>query len=298
MIEGEPSQTARMTALLRAHHFLTAPEPKILEDSVALPLSGAGTAETLLQQFGIVVDIFTDLSDKETAELFVLRTTHAVCMRSRVFEEQLISGVAQGAEQVIIFGAGLDTTAYRYATLLGDIPIYEIDHPATQKWKKATLEAANIAIPDNLHFVGIDFETQTLAQALNDAGVKKQKITVMSWLGVTMYLTDDSVKATLGVLGGFAKNSCLVLDFMMPDYDPSGEFASANVAHLSKVVSEMGEPMISKYSLKQLEDRLNHAGFGTVKFYQSKELADLYLDGQRELYGMPDDVFTLLAASI
>lgn len=298
MQAGEPSQTAKMTAVMRAHHFLTAPEPKILHDNVALALSGAANETELMHHYQGVVELFTALSDKETAELFVLRSAHAVCMRSRLFEEELLAALQEGAEQVIILGAGLDTTAYRYAALLKDCPIYEIDHPETQKWKKKTLENAGITIPENLHFIGVDFETQTLPDALAQAGIDRSRITVMSWLGVVMYLTDESTIAGFKELGSFAPGSRLVMDFLMPDYAQSKEFEPDSLVHLNKVVSEMGEPMINQYTVEMLDERLEQAGFQSRHFYSSQELAALFMNGQRELFSMPDDTITLLSATV
>ncbi len=298
MQQGEPSQTAKMTAIMRAHHHASAPHPKILNDNIAFALTGLETLEALSQHYRSIVELFASLSDKETAALFVRQTMDFVCMRSRLFEEQLKEAMKEGATQVIVLGAGLDTTAYRFLELLKDVQIYEVDHPDTQMWKKSTLEKSGIILPDNLNFVGIDFETQTLTDALDNAGVRRKAITVMSWLGVIMYLTDESIRASLSVLSEFAPKSRLVLDFIMPDYQQVQGYAPDSLVHLNKVVSQMGEPILSKLSTDELEERLKTAGFSQVNFYSTDDLVHQFIEGRQDLYTIPKGTVTLLASCI
>ena len=203
-----------------------------------------------------------------------------------------------GLEQLVILGAGLDSTAYRCHDLTEELDIFEVDHPATQSWKQERLTEANIAIPDNLKFVTFDFEQQTLAEALAEGGLRKDAMTLFSWLGVHMYLTDDAVKNTLNVLGGFAEGSEIVMDFVMPDYSHQDGLIPDSVAQLSKVVSQMGEPFCSLYTEEELEARLLEAGFTEVTFYTAKMLVDQFLGGDKSAYVMPDEATSLLAARI
>ncbi|WP_442943237.1 class I SAM-dependent methyltransferase [Nocardia sp. NBC_00565] len=55
--------------------------------------------------------------------------------------------------QVVILGAGLDTTAYRHGGT--HARIFEVDHPDTQEWKRDRLARAEIAIPASLTFAPI-----------------------------------------------------------------------------------------------------------------------------------------------
>ena len=171
MEDGSPSQTALMVAVLRAHHCHFAPEPKILKDTTALPLSGMADLDAVKDYKNGVIEFFSGLSSRETAESFVQQITDSVCMRSRLVEERLTKARKQGLEQLVILGAGLDSTAYRYTEQLNGLPVFEIDHPTTQHWKKTRLTECNINLPDNLKFVGFDFENQTLADALEAGNV-------------------------------------------------------------------------------------------------------------------------------
>ena len=298
MEDGSPSQTALMVAVLRAHHCHFAPEPKILKDTTALPLSGMADLDAVKDYKNGVIEFFSGLSSRETAESFVQQITDSVCMRSRLVEERLTKARKQGLEQLVILGAGLDSTAYRYTEQLNGLPVFEIDHPATQHWKKTRLTECNINLPDNLKFVGFDFENQTLAEALEAGGVRSNAVTMFTWLGVQMYLTPATVQATLAVLGKFPPGSQLIMDFAMPDATHPDEQLQDPVGELNRVVSEMGEPFESTYTKQELETCLKEAGFSDVSFYTVERILDSFLNGNRDICSVPDEACFLLAATI
>ncbi len=298
MEDGSPSQTALMVAVLRAHHCHFAPEPKILKDTTALPLSGMADLDAVKDYKNGVIEFFSGLSSRETAESFVQQITDSVCMRSRLVEERLTKARKQVLEQLVILGAGLDSTAYRCTEQLNDLPVFEIDHPATQHWKKTRLTECNINLPDNLKFVGFDFENQTLAEALEAGGVSSNAVTMFTWLGVQMYLTPATVQATLAVLGQFPQGSQLIMDFAMPDATHPDEQLQDPVGELNRVVSEMGEPFESTYTEQELETCLKEAGFSDVSFYTVERILDSFLNGNRDICSVPDEACFLLAATI
>lgn len=298
MEDGSPSQTALMVAVLRAHHCHFAPEPKILKDTTALPLSGMADLDAIKDYKNGVIEFFSGLSSRETAESFVQQITDSVCMRSRLVEERLTKARTQGLEQLVILGAGLDSTAYRCTDQLNDLPVFEIDHPATQHWKKTRLTECNINIPDNLKFVSFDFENQTLTEALEVGGVRSNAVTMFTWLGVQMYLTPATVQATLAVLGKFPPGSQLIMDFAMPDATHPDEQLQDPVGELNRVVSEMGEPFESTYTEQELETCLKEAGFSDVSFYTVERILDSFLNGNRDICSVPDEACFLLSATI
>ncbi len=279
MEDGKPSQTALMVAMLRARHFLHEPEPKILRDSLAGLLSGASSPELSSQYLDQIHEAFSALSDNETAQKFISQLEHSVCIRARLVEEELALAKAQGASQFVVLGAGLDSTAYREPELLTGLKVFEIDHPDSQSWKKECLLKGNVKIPDNLTFVPFDFENTTLDAALTAGGVSKNKITVFSWLGVQMYLTDDAVKGTLDVLGGFPSGSTLIMDFVSPSYETATNEQKSSVDDLRKIVAGMREPFLSEYSTVALANRFAGANFSKSEFPTIGDIADQYLGG-------------------
>ena len=277
---------------------MTAPDPKILQDSLALVLSGLENLDEAQGYINQMLDAFTALSDRTTAETFMKRIDGSVCMRSRVVEEELARVKKNGIQQLVVLGAGLDSTAYRRTDLTEGLQVFEVDHPSTQAWKRERLEAAKIGIPDNLTFVSFDFEHQTLEQALKAGGIRFDVPTFFTWLGVHMYLTDEAVKSTLSVLGKFPKVSEIVMDFISPSYVLDGEIAENSVEQLAKVVSEMGEPLKSEYYEHELEALLNMVGFNEVKFLNAGWLVENYLGGNKAAFDMPDAATSILYAVV
>ena len=139
MIEGSPSRTALMVAAMRADHAQNAPDPKILDDNLAMRLGGFETPEKLAGFMELILAGFEQLSDRETAEVFTKRVAHSVCMRSRLVEGELEDGRQRGLKQFVVLGAGLDSTAYRLPNLIAGLDVYEVDHPAS--WSSFAAES-------------------------------------------------------------------------------------------------------------------------------------------------------------
>ncbi len=91
-----------------------------------------------------------------------------LAVRSRYAEDCLAEAAARGLEQYVVLGAGLDTFAYRAPR--GGLRIFEVDHPATQVWKREQLKSAAIPIPESLSYAPVDFERETLGEGLKRAG--------------------------------------------------------------------------------------------------------------------------------
>jgi methyltransferase (TIGR00027 family) len=180
MQPGQPSLTALSAARLRAAHQVL-DNASILADPLALRILGD--------------DIQVSL-DHARAHVSGPRLRWFIAARSRIAEEALTAAVNAGAKQLVVLGAGLDTLAYR-TPLAADLRIFEVDFPATQARKRQMIAAAGIAVPDTLTYVGVDFERETLAAALDDAGFAAAKRSFFSWLGVVPYLTEAAVFSTL-----------------------------------------------------------------------------------------------------
>ena len=279
MEEGKPSQTALMVAMLRARHFLHEPEPKILRDSLAGLLGGAPQPEQVSGYLSQIHGAFSAMSDADTASRFVSQLEHSVCIRARLVEEELAEAKARGAAQFVVLGAGLDSTAYREQDLLSGMHVFEIDHPDSQSWKRDCLKSGGVHIPENVSYVPFDFENTTLHEALKQGGVDASKITVFSWLGVQMYLTDEAVRGTLAVMAGFASGSSLIMDFVSPSYKTATNEQKSSVDDLREIVSGMREPFLSEYMPNELGERFRQAGFSSFEFPTIGEFAERFLDG-------------------
>jgi methyltransferase (TIGR00027 family) len=164
--------------------------------------------------------------------------TSMMIVRTRFIDQALQRAVANGATQVVLLGAGFDSRAYRFADLLGQCRVVEIDAPPTQEYKKRRVLEALGKLPDHVHYAPIDFaqeaeEKNTLGDVLNACGLRKDQKTCFIWEGVTMYLPEESVRSVLETVAQYAPGSTLVLDYVnrlglaMMERNPLGPVGSA-----------------------------------------------------------------------
>jgi methyltransferase (TIGR00027 family) len=260
---------------MRAIHQTADEEPKILADSIAPRL----------------VDAMGDDDEWHTRILqhpFARVWRTGFLIRNRYAEDCLAERVDQGLQQYAILGAGLDTFAFRQPSWARSLRVYEIDHPATQRWKCDLLAAAHITIPSNVEFVPADFEKGSLADALSLGSFDFASKTFFTWLGVTQYLTHDAVSRTLEFVLSLPRPSEIVFSFILPSEALSGAEAEALVMAASRC-AEIGEPWRTTYDADDLEARLRAMGFSNVIRLTPEKAYQLYLkdrcDGLRARHG-------------
>src|SRR5271168_816195 len=266
MQDGKFSRTAQRVAIRRAAHQLL-DQPRVLDDPLALRIIGSEAAEELR-------------SNPKEHHAFARAFRAFMAARSRYAEDELACAVAHGVRQYVVLGAGLDTFAYRNPH--PGLQVFEVDHPATQAWKREQLQAADIAIPSSLTFVPIDFERQTLADGLGQSGFDLSATTFFSWLGVTPYLTRDACMTTLSFVAKMPAGSGVVFDFAV---DPAllnpGQREALDA--LSARVARYGEPFQLFFDPAKLQDELKGMGFRRTEFLQGKELNSRYFKDRKDV---------------
>jgi methyltransferase (TIGR00027 family) len=223
-MEAEPSLTAIGAASTRASHLLFDAEPKIFHDQYALALCSDEDEKTFRNTVESGVKELAAKIGEENAQRLVKSVRGSVVLRSRFTEDAFRRALQRGVRHLIILGAGLDSFAWRYPELSDDIHVYEIDHPASQQWKRERLRKLGLKEPKHLTFVPIDFEKQTLTQGLLSAGFSQQTPGFFSWLGVIPYLKWQTVLDTLRQVAAFGKGSeigytALVKETLMTEDD-------------------------------------------------------------------------------
>jgi methyltransferase (TIGR00027 family) len=139
-----------------------------------------------------------------------------IACRKRLIDDKLAADLGNvGA--VVDLGAGMDTRAYRLARQ-SDIPVFEVDLPVNIERKRAAVRHAIGAIPASVHLVPLDFERDDLIATLTGHGYRADARTFFIWEGVTQYLTEDAVRATLGELQGAATGSRLMFTHVRRDF--------------------------------------------------------------------------------
>ena len=96
----------------------------------------------------------------------------------------------------------MDSFALRRPDFAKGVQVIEVDHPATQSFKRERLRVAEVQVPPTLDFVAVDLSTSDLGTALKRSTYRKDRPAFFSWLGVTMYLTRNENLATFKAIAG------------------------------------------------------------------------------------------------
>ena len=254
---GSPSQTALTAAAARAAHLLVDHQPWIFADHLAAVLLGK------------LADEFIGYHRAHGEHLVLAAARAQVTCRSRYAEGRLAAAVRRGVTQYVILGAGLDSFACR-SPLAGKVAVFEVDHPATQDWKRQRLAEARLTVPDGVTFVPADLETSSLADRLRQAGFASSRPALVSWLGVTMYLTRPALGQALAEMGRFAEGTELVTDYLLPAglRDAAGDTYAELV---SAVAAQHGEPWLTVLGPGDMTALLESRGFGAVKHVRQRD---------------------------
>ena len=246
MKSDEPSRMALMVGGQRAAHQLL-DHGAILDDAYAVRILGE-YKDSILQA----------LNRHPMASIGRLLTA----ARSRIAEDALSKAVERGVRQVVILGAGLDTFALRNPHA-DRISIFEVDHPATQAWKRQRLAESELAPPPWLTFVPVDFERDDLQQKLSSAGFQRTSAAFFTWLGVVPYLTRVAIDDTLGYIASIP-NSEVVFDYSEPPENLSEDvkaIVAARTAHLEKI----NEQWVSRFDPPDVATILRAHGFNDME---------------------------------
>jgi methyltransferase (TIGR00027 family) len=202
--------------MFRAAHLLWDDPPKILTDTFSLRLCGCENEAALRVQLDRLIAEIAQRTSPGFGQIAHRHLRASVIVRSRYAEDELARAIERGVSQYVILGAGLDSFAYRRPDVAKVLRVSEVDHPATQAWKRARLQDLGVALPDNLTFVPVDFEKQSLIEGLQTSGYRTNKPAFFSWLGVTTYLTPDAVFSTLRTIASLAPGTEIIFGYALP----------------------------------------------------------------------------------
>jgi len=263
LIAGEPSRTAFHVAACRAAHLRFDPPPHLLEDRIAERLIGEG-AEELIASYG------------QGASWVLLENRLFMPFRARFAEDCVADAHRAGVRQLVVLGAGLDSFAWRRPAGLAGLQVYEVDHPATQNWKRERLREIGLGVPDHLSFAACDFETTPIAAALARTGFRSAEPAIVTWMGVVYYLSQISVDRTLAELAALlAPGSAVVLDYQLPLDSLSRRYREL-ATRLNSYLAGVGEPQVSRHRPEELRQALLAAGFERAEIAPRDELERRY----------------------
>jgi methyltransferase (TIGR00027 family) len=202
-----------------------------------------------------------------------------LAVRERHIDDQLKACLADGLEQLVILGAGFDARAYRFEELKGRVKVFEVDHPASQQIKLKKVEQIFGRAPEYVTYVPIDFNTQTLADRLAQAGYDETCRTLFIWQGVTQYLTPEAVDSTLAFIAHHSgPGSSVIFDYMYPTL-LDGTVKRGEVSKMRRDRWMTGESLVFGIPAGTVTAFLEQRGFTQVFDANAKYLHAAYFTG-------------------
>jgi methyltransferase (TIGR00027 family) len=255
MRDDTPSRTAAYVAAARGMSSLLPEEARLVDD----PYGTAFTSRAIAKVIDRNIDRLRPLAMMPGLLHWILYMQ----VRTRVIDDALHKFLDAGGRQLVVLGAGYDCRALRIPEL-ADARVFEVDHPATQGHKRAVLDKLGAHSPS--HYVTWHFETQPmedLPDELASAGLDTKAPVFTIWEGVTMYLTEPAIDASLRAIRAWSgADSRLAMTY----------FAKSRIAQpslitraMKTVVSAFGEPWKFGWIPEQLPAFLAERGFTLVK---------------------------------
>jgi methyltransferase (TIGR00027 family) len=258
--DGTPSFTASMVTLSRAIADRGGTRVRDFADPAAHQLLDGPLR--YVDRFGAALGPLWQVMAR-TAALLTRGATEAVPLRTRAIDAALLAAVARGVDRLVILGAGLDARALRLPELAG-VTVREVDHPATQTFKRqrlATLLTAQRTCREVI-FVPADFARDDLGEALLRSGHEVNRPCFWIWEGVTMYLPAPVVAGTLATIRRLsAPGSQLAVTYI----DPDTHSEMLVTGPLRWLVERTSEPFIGYLRPAQLAEMLRAADLELVE---------------------------------
>jgi len=198
--------------------------------------------------------------------------------RTRLIDAVWSGALWDGIRQFVILGAGFDCRPYRLPDAQS-ATIFEVDQPGMLALKREKLRQAIPVLPQNVRFVEIDFNSQSLPAALAEAGFDTSLPALFLWEGVTNYLTLDAVDSVLRYVGTLVPGSSLVFTYVhVGALEGSADFAGA--ASLLRKVKRLGEPWTFGLYPSQVPEFLRKRGLELDRDMGGGEYRALYFGAE------------------
>jgi methyltransferase (TIGR00027 family) len=266
-IESKTSRTAELCCFCRAVSSLETDPLYRSDDRVALSLM-PDFLRLLVRIPGAGRLFVRAFMAKGIYEYVIARTKYI----DSVFRQALADRFAQ----ILIFGAGFDTRALRFREEASRTRIFELDAPPTLGAKIGQYRKRRLSVPPNLVFVPIDFDQESIAGKLEQAGFRRGAKTLFAFEGVLEYLQPGSVDLvfrTIRELGG--AGSEIVFNYAYTSVI-RGEDTYYGEKGALETLSKVGEPWHFGIEKGGIERFLAQYGFALRDHRDARELEEMY----------------------
>ena len=239
------------------------PDPSVRNpDWLAEPFLGAVERE-LLDGNPVMAALDRDYRD---ASIDARTAVAYMLQRTRFVDEHLQRAVMANATQVVILGAGFDSRAYRFRNLLRRLRVFEVDDGPTQEYKRRRVQDVLGGPPPNVTYVPVDFSEQTLGRSLASCGYRADCVTCFIWVGVTMYLSEDTVRSTFRTLASSCvPGSRIIFDYWTTRHIEDGPRQHEWIRRRFEMAATWGEPVQFGIAEGTAPTWLSHVGLDLIE---------------------------------
>jgi len=267
--EGRPSRTAEINAAQRAAETMQPPHRRLIDDPQARAFVAKPHYRALLATAGVA------RAGLRVLDLLYPGLHVEIVLRARYVDDAVAAAHAAGIDQLVLLGAGYDSTAYRDSGA-PPLTIYEVDAPATQEAKLARIRREAIKPRQTLVHVPCDFESDSVGARLAEHTFDAARPALVVWLGVSYYLTREALERTLAGVAAFsAPGSRLIFDYMDPEVI-SGTTPYAGARRVARNIEKRGEPYRLGLTPVSAAQALQTVGFDVIETLRVPQLAARY----------------------
>jgi methyltransferase (TIGR00027 family) len=279
-----PSRTALTTSLMRAHHSRTHSCPLLIDPwgDILVPTQfREALYERAAGDLLPVPNSTARTSKDEVLDRYLREITSygGVILRSRYTEDALQRAISRGIRQYVLIGAGFDSFSIRRPDFAHGVSVFEVDHSATQDLKLQRMAECQIPRPGSTHFVSADLAKDDLSAVLRRSSFRFDQPAFFSWLGVTIYLTQEANTASIRAIASCsASGSELVFTYLDEKaLDPA--LQSESFRRMQRNAASLGEPFLSSFNPALMQAYMAENGFTLSEDLGGLELALLYDTG-------------------
>lgn len=267
------SQTAFGTAIGRALENSLPREDRLFDDPYAirfLPLKHRAIVHLL--QLPVIGPALLSFRERQVPGVM----GNLLC-RTRFIDDTLREALSKKFQQCVILGAGLDSRPYR---ILGkeQVSVFEVDHPATQAWKRSRIESFHDEVPTQVTFVPVDFEREELGRALDTCGFEEEVKTLFIWEGVTQYITAQAVDSTFRYISNVVSPGSRIVFTYIHRGLIEGSVEMEGAEKLLSELQRQGEPWRFGIDPAELSEYLDVHGFRLIEDVGAADYRERYLE--------------------
>ena len=274
-IESKSSRTAGFICMYRAASYLEKKELYQSGDYIA-PRLLPGLIKFLVRYK--LINFKWPFFPKGIYEYVIARTKYI----DNIFKESIENGI----EQILLFGAGFDTRAIRFAGKNIKTKIFELDTLYTQTAKINQFKKRGISIPENTILISIDFNVDSVSEKLESNGFKRNKTTLFIMEGIIQYLNKEAVDELFKLLYELAEPESKVVF----DYIYASVLRKENIYYgekdIYKKVNSVQEPWLFGIEKGGMEAFVKNYNFSLIQNLDSEDLEKMFFrDEQGQIIG-------------